>query len=284
MPLNSVRLVAEIGCNHQGSLQTAKRMIDALAEAGVMEAKGQKRCLDAHPEWKDRIYTSRHAFGRTYYEHRKALELSILQHRELRNYAEEKGVKYFLSVWDKESCEEAWNADFRTLKIPSACITDMELLETARVIPDSGGELILSTGMSTKEEVDEAVRVANPTMLLVCTSAYPVEPCHVHMERLLTLRQRYPGRRYGVSGHWTGIMLDCMAVGYGAEMIERHFTLDRTWKGTDHAASIEPEDARQWVKAIRGCEAARGWGGLRVIECELKARAKLRPALVKEEV
>ncbi len=273
------KLVAEIGANHQGVPEVAHRLVTMAARAGVDCCKGQMRDLAAHPEWKAQPYVGPQSFGATYYEHRAALELPLDVHLNLRHAASAAGCDYGVSVWDARSARRVVESGGWTwVKIPSAALTDHEL---SRALCDSDLLVILSTGMSTEREVDDATGIldagaAGRYMLLLCTSAYPCANEDVHLSRLETLAEY--GVPVGVSGHWPGIQIDAAAVEAGARLIERHVTLDRTMRGTDHAASLGPRGVETWVRDVRAVEAARGTPGLRVLPCEVAARAKLRGA------
>jgi len=273
---NKVRVVAEIGCNHQGSLKTAKKMIDVLVDAGVNEIKGQKRDLNSYPHWKDKPYENPNSFGPTYYEHRKALELSWKKQCMLKEYAASKGANYFLSVWDVASLKQAWDFGFGTIKLPSAMIADEDLLLQSRQVCSAGGELIMATGMSTDKEIAHAFMTAKPHVVLACTSMYPCLPEFVNLATMDMLRHVCAGAEVGVSGHWAGTSIDLAAAAMGAVMIERHFTLNRAWKGTDHAASLEPDDIATLVSDLEDVRQAIGTQTLGVLACEESARAKLR--------
>jgi N-acetylneuraminate synthase len=268
----SVYLIAEIGANHCGRMDIAKALIDMAADCEVDCVKGQMRDIEGHPEWREKPYSGPHSYGSTYYEHRKALEFTVEQHVELRDYAALYGLDYTVSVWDVPSAE-AWLAtEPDWVKVPSACANDKAML---RVLADSAAKVILSTGMMAPVEIDEAVRIFVEPTLLVCTSCYPCNNEDARLARIGAMREAYPGCKVGISGHWTGIQLDAAAVALGAEVIERHVTLDRTWKGTDHAASLEPGGVRKWVRDVRIVERSIGTPELGVLPGELRPRAKL---------
>lgn len=244
------KLVAEIGCNHKGDMTIAKKMIDVAASfCNTNIVKFQKRCLkeslkkeesnSPHPN-------PCHAYGETYGEHREFLEFSIDQHKELKEYCSTKNVTYSSSVWDITSAKEiiSLNPDF--IKVPSACSTHFKLL--AELCDNFGGDIHISLGMTTKKEQEKVVdflikkKRAKDTVLYHCIAGYPVpfeNMCLLEIERI---RKSYGNavKDFGLSGHHLGIAVDIAAYTLGATWIERHFTLDRTWKGTDHAASLEP--------------------------------------------
>lgn len=271
-------LVAEIGQNHQGDPAIARELIHTAKLCGVDAVKSQKRELAAllSPEEQSRPYTSPHAFGATYGEHRRRLELGREAWADLFAYARELGITLFASPWDLPSATLLRELGCPIFKIPSAAVTNLPLLEE---IARYGRPVILSTGMSTIEEIDAAVAVLSGSelTLLQCTSAYPVESSAVNLRAMQTLAERY-GRPVGLSGHHRGIAIDAAAVALGACLLERHFTLDRTMKGTDHAASLEPPGLSKLVRDVRAVEAALGSGEKAVLECERAARDKLRAA------
>jgi sialic acid synthase len=279
---NGTYIIAEIGCNHQGDVDVAKRMIEVAAYCGVDAVKLQKRdvkkCLTSAQY--NKPYDNPNSFGKTYGEHREYLELTLDEHRELKQHAESLGLTYFLSAWDANSARDALELGCDLVKVPSACVTDTELLA---VLDNSRVSVIASVGMSTLEEIDALVgslQKARELYLLQCTSTYPCEFKDVNLTVIPNLKERYRGKVKGVgfSGHHLGIALDIAAVAMGAAVIERHFTLDRTSKGTDHAASLEPEGMRRLVRDIRAFEQARGSGEKKRLDCEKSAWEKLRKA------
>jgi YrbI family 3-deoxy-D-manno-octulosonate 8-phosphate phosphatase len=272
-------VIAEIGQNHQGDPETARELIRAAKLCGVHAVKSQKRDVKSllTPEEHSRPYNSPHAFGRTYGEHREALELKLEAWRDLLAFAGELGLDFFASPWDLPSARLLRDLGCALFKIPSAAVTNEALLQE---VASYGRPVILSTGMSTLEEIDRAVELLGDVELYIlqCTSAYPTSFDAVNLRGMLSLAERY-GRPVGLSGHHKGIAVDAAAVALGAKVIERHFTLDRTMKGSDHAASLEPQGLSRLVRDIRAVEASLGDGKKRVLDCELGPRAKLRGAL-----
>lgn len=268
-------IIAEIGCNHQGDMGIAQRMIQAVAECGVNAVKFQKRTLAEMPAaLMESPYEGPNSYGRTYGEHRAALEFDWEQHGALREHARECGVGYVCTPYDLPALEFVAALGPDAVKIASCSLTDLELLRAAKAteLP-----LIVSTGMSTAAEVASAMlllRDADVT-LLQCTSAYPCDEAHVHLWVMVGYKERWRCK-VGLSDHTRGIAVSIAAVALGAEMIERHFTLDRTWKGTDHAASLEPEGLRRLVRDCRNVEMALGDTEKRRLECEEAAWEKLR--------
>jgi len=282
------RLVAEIGCNHQGDPGIAERLVALAREVGATP-KGQIRDVWESPpeEWGRTPYGGPHAFGPTYLEHRRALELPVRVHRELLRWH----PTYSVSIWDLVSAR-AWlepgdaGPTPSWVKLPSARLTDEPLLRYCAgwAAAGEGRVLVLSTGMSVEAEVVEAIATVQACgayshlILLACTSAYPCEAGDVHLRRLDRLRALAPGVPVGVSGHWRGIQIDAAAVAMGARVIERHITLDRTMRGSDHAASLEPVGLRRWARDVGVVLDALGRPELRVLDCEESARRKLRGA------
>lgn len=275
-------VVAEIGQNHQGDLEIAKELIRQAKICGADAVKSQKRDIRSllTPEEYRRPYESPHSFGATYGEHREALELSGGEFAELILFARKLGIEFFASPWDVRSAELLNRLGMRLFKVPSACVTNLPLLRTLAAFKKP---LILSTGMSTLEEIDRAMEILQgcEVALLQCTSAYPCAFEDIHLRVLETLRCRY-GVPVGLSGHHRGIAVDAAAVALGARILERHFTLDRTMKGSDHAASLEPPGLARLVRDVRAVERALGSPEKRVLSCEVPAMEKLRGARLRQ--
>ncbi|HJM45003.1 MAG TPA: N-acetylneuraminate synthase family protein [Candidatus Poseidoniaceae archaeon] len=276
----SVYIIAEIGQNHQGDLEHAKKLIQKAAEAGVNAVKSQKRHTRTllTPEEYDRPYDSPNAFADTYGKHRDALELSVEQHLELKEVAESYGLDYFVSPWDPVSAEQMTEVGMPLMKIASASITDKETIDAAC---EGKMPIIFSTGMSTEEEIDQTanwIRDAGVDVrcILHCTSTYPAEFHQLNLNYIPVLQEKYSDFIIGFSGHHRGISMDIAAVSLGAKIIERHFTLDRTQRGSDHAASLEFPGLSKLVRNIRALESAMGDGVKRIYEQELAMIEKLR--------
>jgi len=278
----SVYVIAEMGLNFMGDMDLAKKMIEAAHFCGVNAVKSQKRDINFlyTEEELNRPYENANSFGKTYGEHRKVLELTIEQHAELKSHAEERGMDYFCSAWEKNSAKQLIDMGCGIIKIPSACITLDSLMQT---VNKENLWVIMSTGMSTCEEINHAVYMIDKVKrrsILHCTSAYPCRFEDLNLACIQDLKAFYSrlnNTDIGYSGHNRGIAVDIAAVAMGATIIERHFTLDRTWKGTDQAASLEPQGLQKLVRDIRATEQAIGNRGIRVLECEKSAREKLRP-------
>lgn len=249
-----VFVIAEIGLNHNGDLELAKRLIDAATDAGADAVKFQKRTTTEilTKEGRSKPYTSPHAYGATYGEHREKLEFSEEQYRDLKKYAEGKGMLFFASVWDEKSADflEALNVD--AYKIPSADLINIPLLEH---VAKKDRPVLLSTGMATVEEIEAAVDAItrhNPRLILFqCLSLYPSPEEKINLKFMDVLKERFKPLPVGYSGHEMDLLPTLVAVSRGAHIIERHLTLDKKMKGSDHAASLEPHELKELVGYIR---------------------------------
>jgi sialic acid synthase SpsE len=280
-------LIAEIGCNHMGRLDLAKEMVDVAGSfCNIDRVKFQKRDIRSiltaeqyaapHPE-------PHHAFGASYGEHRERLEFSVEQHRELQNYCSDRGVTYSSSVWDVISMREIASLNPPYLKIPSASNSNPSLLEAAA--GEYAGDVHVSLGMTTPAEEERILEVFSrhgrlrSLVLYACTSAYPIQPEDAFLLEITRLIGAYGGEIAGVgySGHHNGISLDIAAFTLGATYVERHFTLDRTWKGTDQAASLEPDGLRRVRRDLsKAALALRARPSRGTLPVELPQRAKLK--------
>ena len=275
-------IVAEIGQNHNGSLALAEQLVDAAAWAGADAVKFIKRDLDCElsTEARSRVYATRHAFGATYGDHRSALELSIASHRALAERARDRGMLYFATACDIPSARLLESLNVGVFKIASRDLTNLPLLD---FVAGRKKPLFVSTGMSSFPEIDAAVAVvrrhAPELVLLQCTSLYPAPAGQMHLRSMQGLADRYSSL-VGFSDHSEGGLLPPVAVALGAAVIEKHFTLDRTQKGTDHACSLEPEQLRQMIADIRQVEAALGRSDKPVPAEVAEVRAKLGRSLV----
>jgi N-acetylneuraminate synthase len=276
-------VIAEIGANHNGSMRTAVDLVKRAAAAGADAVKGQKRDTRGMSDAaRARPYTGEHSYAPTYGEHRDFLELTIEQHAELAEVAHEEGVDYGLSVWDGPSLTALAGAGaFDFVKVPSALTSDVSFVcEVALTAEQEDIPVMLSTGMCAKQDVDAVVEYARGGVLMHCTSAYPLPNEAANLRVIQSYRRDYGTRvaAIGASGHWRGIQLDVAAMVLGATVLERHFTLDRTGKGTDHAASLEPGGMWRLTRDLDAVFAAMGDGAKRVEPCEESAIAKLRGA------
>lgn len=256
------KVIAEIGCNHKGDMNIAKEMIKiAATNCMVNVVKFQKRCnreLLTREEYDTPHPHPENSYGRTYGEHRESLEFTLEQHYQLQMWCKEWGIEYSTSVWDLTSAKEICTLHPKLIKIPSACNLNKEILDY--LCENFVGEIHLSFGMTTKKEEEDIVSFfegkgrSRDLVIYSCTSGYPVAFEDVCLNEITRLRALYLKRvkAIGFSGHHLGIAVDAAAVALGATWIERHFTLDRTWKGTDHAASLEPDGIR---RLVRDCKA-----------------------------
>jgi sialic acid synthase SpsE len=269
--------VAEAGVNHNGRLDLAKRLVEAAVDAGADAVKFQKRSVDdlLIADALDRPYDSPTALGATYREHRERLELSDHAFRELTAFARQAGIVLFASAWDARSADFVDTLGVPAFKIASADVTNLPLIEH---IARKEKPIIMSTGMSTLEEVGDAVatvrRHHDRLVLLQCTSIYPCRSDELHLRVMETLRRTFQVP-VGYSGHDHGLVPTAAAVALGAVLVERHLTLDRAMRGPDHAASLEPRDFRLLVRNIREIEAALGSAEKRILDGEWPGRRRL---------
>ncbi|HSC91318.1 MAG TPA: N-acetylneuraminate synthase family protein [Gaiellaceae bacterium] len=276
-------VIAEIGHNHQGSLERAKELFHAAAEAGVDAVKLQKRDnrrLFTKSQF-DAPYDNENSFGATYGEHREALELPPSAWFELREYARELGVSLYATAFDEPSADFLAELDLPAFKLASGDLTNTPLL---RHVAAFGKPLILSLGGATLEDVDRALDAVLPlngqVCLLQCTAAYPTEVEDLNLRVIETLRERYPELVIGLSDHHNGIAMSLVAYMLGARVIEKHFTLNHAWKGTDHAFSLMPDGMRKLVRDLRRAPVAMGDGVKRPLEAEERPLQKMGKQLV----
>lgn len=274
--------IAEIGNNHQGDIANARRMVEAAASMGVQAVKLQKRHTPSlfTREGMDAPYTGKNSFGPTYGEHRDALELSIGEVAELKDMAESLGLVCFASAWDDHSSGQMIDLGVELIKVCSADLVNLPALDR---IGRTGIPVVLSTGMSTLEDIDLAVQTLRAhhsnIILLHCNSSYPCPERDIALPVMTMLRERF-GLPTGYSGHERGIAPSVAAAALGACVIERHFTLDRTQRGTDHQVSLEPDEFGRLVHMVREVEAAMSVTAKRVCETERQQARKLRKSLV----
>ena len=270
-----VYVIAEIGINHNGDLEIAKKLMDVAASAGCDAVKFQKRTpeLCVPEEQKSQIRET--PWGTmTYLEYKERTEFGQQEYQQIDTYAKKLGIHWFASPWDLPSVDFLLTFDPVCIKVASASLTDDALLKK---LVASGVPLILSTGMSTMEEIDHAATVVKSSQyaLAHATSTYPCQPSELNLRMISTLKNKFQVP-IGYSGHETGLATTLAAVAMGATFIERHITLDRAMWGTDHSASVEPTGLDRLVRDIRNIELAFGDGVKRVFESELPVRAKLR--------
>jgi N-acetylneuraminate synthase len=270
-----VYIIGEIGINHNGELETCKKLIDVAAAAGCNAVKFQKRTPElCVPEAQKSLVRETPWGMMTYLEYRHRIELKEDQYAEIDRYAKGKGLHWFASCWDIPSVDFMERFEPVAYKIASASLTDEALL---RHTAGRNRPVILSTGMSTQDEIDRAVTVFDRQRLILthATSTYPCSPDELNLRMINTLRSRY-NLPVGYSGHETGLQTTVAAVALGACVVERHITLDRAMWGTDQAASVEPAGLHRLVRDIRVVERAFGDGVKHVYPSELPIRAKLR--------
>lgn len=279
-------VIAEIGCNHKGEMEIAKELIKIAkifgnADAVKFQKRNNKELLTEeqynapHPNFSN-------SYGDTYGAHREFLEFNVEQHKELKEYCDEIGITYSTSVWDTTSAKEitSLNPDF--IKIPSACNNNFEML--GWLSENYSGEIHISTGMTTKDETDTLVdfftkKGRNQDLVLYnCTSGYPVPFEDVCLLEINILQQKYGDKvkHIGFSGHHLGIAVDIAAYTLGANIIERHYTIDRTWKGTDHAASLEPMGLRKLTRDLQAVYQALSFKSSDILPIEQIQRDKLK--------
>jgi N-acetylneuraminate synthase len=274
-------IIAEIGINHNGDLDITKQMIDAAVHAGVDAVKFQKRTPEVctPPEQQKQMRETPWGYI-TYLEYRYKVEFGEKEYSEIDRYCKQKGIAWFASVWDEQAVDFMEQYDTPAYKIPSASITDHNLLRYTR---KTGRPLVISTGMSTMEQIRAAVKVVGAGNLVIthCTSTYPCEPEELNLRMIQTLRNEFPCP-IGYSGHEVGLVPPQVAVALGASMIERHLTLDRAMWGSDQAASVEPGGFERLIKYIRVSEASLGNGVKKVYESEIPSLRKLRRVVSEE--
>jgi len=268
-------IIAEIGINHNGDLGIAKEIIDAAVRAGVDAVKFQKRTPEACVPLEQQGQMRETPWGYiSYLDYRYKVEFDEEEYQEIDRYCAERGIDWCASAWDEGSVDFLERFNPICYKVPSASLTDHALLKHIR---SKGRPLILSTGMSTQEQIEEAVSVVGTENLAImhCTSAYPCDPEELNLKMIQTLKDRYPCP-IGYSGHEVGLVPSAVAVALGATLVERHITLDRAMWGSDQAASVEPGGFARLVKYIRVTEQSLGDGVKQVYESEKSSLRKLR--------
>ncbi len=279
-------VIAEIGCNHKGEMEITKELIKIAkifcnADAVKFQKRNNKELL-TEEQYNAPHPNSSNAYGKTYGAHREYLEFDVNQHAELKNYCESIGIVYSTSVWDTTSAKEITSLNPEFIKIPSACNNNYTMLSW--LCENYQGEIHISTGMTTKNETEELVNFfiekgRNQDLVLYnCTSGYPVpfeDVCLLDIN-LLIAKYGEKVKHIGFSGHHLGIAVDIAAYTLGANIIERHYTLDRTWKGTDHAASLEPMGLRKLSRDLNAVYAALNYKKTDILPIEQVQREKLK--------
>tara|TARA_A100001015_G_C14963083_1_gene701778 strand:+ start:732 stop:1601 length:870 start_codon:yes stop_codon:yes gene_type:complete len=278
--------IAEIGCNHKGDINIAKELILLAKQSGANVVKFQKRNnRELLPEEQ---YNSPHpnpinSYGETYGEHREFLEFSKEQNQELMDFCSKNDIMYSTSVWDVTSAREISSLNPNLIKVPSASNTHYEMLKVLR--DEYKGDVHVSFGMTTKLEQDKLVEFFEKTdqaksrlIVYSCTSGYPVPFEDVCLLEILDIKDRFKNRvkDFGFSGHHLGISIDIAAYSLGVSWIERHFTKDRTWKGTDHAASLEPAGFAKLTRDLNATFKALSYKSKEILDIESPQRDKLK--------
>lgn len=276
-----VYVIAEIGINHNGNVDIARKLIDVAAAAGAQAVKFQKRTpeISTPPDQAKKMRST--PWGEmSYLDYKHRVEFWADEYQIIAEHAKSRGIDWFASPWDVPSVDFLEDMGVLTHKVASASVTDTDLL---RALAQTGKPIILSTGMSTLEEIDSAVEILGTDHLIMLhsTSTYPLPPAEANLRTISTLQNRY-GVPVGYSGHERGLQISLAAVTLGAVAVERHITLDRTMWGSDHAASLEPNGLNSLVRDIRIIAESLGDGVKRVFPGEIAPRERLRrvPALV----
>ena len=279
-------IIAEAGCNHMGNMDIAHDLINTAAIFCKADAiKFQKRCpkeLLTPEQYNAPHPNPANSYGKTYGEHREFLEFTVEQHAQLKKWCEEVGITYSTSVWDMTSAKEIASLNPEFIKIPSACNNNFDMLQW--LCDNYEGEIQLSFGMTTHKEEEEIVELfeknkrAKDLVIFNCTSGYPVPFSDVCLLEISRMKKLYEKRvkKIGFSGHHLGIAVDVAAYTLGASVIERHYTLDRTWKGTDHAASLEPDGIRKLVRNLNAVHDALRYKEMEILPIEQVQRDKLK--------
>jgi N-acetylneuraminate synthase/sialic acid synthase len=276
-------VIAEVGHNHQGSVEQAKALFKAAQEAGASAVKLQKRDNRGlyTREAYGKPYENENSYGATYGEHREALEFGRAEYEELQAYCAELGITFFSTAFDFVSADFLAELDMPAYKIASGDLTNTPLL---RHVARIGRPVIVSTGGATLEDVHRAVDAIgelNPRIgILQCTATYPTEPEQMNLRVIASLREAFPTACVGLSDHYNGIAMAVAAYVLGARIIEKHFTLNHTWRGTDHALSLEPVGMRKMIRDLRRARQALGDGVKRVLPGEEGAMTKMGKTLV----
>lgn len=269
-------IIAEVGINHNGDLDVAKKIVDAAVHAGADAVKFQKRTPEICTPLDQQKQMRETPWGYiTYLDYRYKVEFGEEQYQEIDRYCKEQGIDWMVSVWDEQSVDFMEKFDTPAYKVPSASLTDHNLMKQVRA---TGKPIIISTGMSTMDQIKRGVDAVGVDNLVImhCTSTYPCEPEELNLKMIETLRREFPNTPIGYSGHETGLVPSAVAIALGATSIERHITLDRAMWGSDQAASVEPLGFEKLVKYIRVTEASLGDGVKKVYDSELGSMKKLR--------
>lgn len=279
-------VIAEIGCNHKGDIEIAKEMIEVAAIFCKVDAvKFQKRCpkeLLTEEEYNAPHPVPYNSYGETYGQHREALEFTAEQHKILMDWCDKFRITYSTSVWDMTSAKEIVALNPKFIKVPSACNLNRPMLEY--LCKNFAGDIHLSVGMTNHEEEKSIVELFKSfkrnkdLVLYACTSGYPVPPEDICLLEIKRLVETYGEevKAIGFSNHNPGISFDTVGYAFGAQYFERHFTLNRTWKGTDHAASLEPDGMRRVARDLRNTQKALTYKSKEILNIEEVQRKKLK--------
>ena len=279
-------IIAEIGCNHKGDIQIAKELIKVaktFCKADIVKfQKRNNKELLSDEQYDEPHPNPENSYGKSYGEHREFLEFNLDQFSEIKNYCEKLEIDWSSSVWDLSSAKKISSLKPKLIKVPSACNNNYKMLEW--LCENFEGDIHVSTGMTTKKEIEDLVcffesKKKNENLVLYsCTSGYPVSFKDVCLLEIKYLKDKYYNRikDIGFSGHHLGIAIDMAAYTLGANWIERHYTLDRTWKGTDHAASLEPEGMRKLVRNLNSVYTSMSYKETEILEVEKFQMMKLK--------
>lgn len=268
-------VIAEIGINHNGSIDIAKQLMNVAKDAGCQAVKFQKRTPEISTPVSMRDVMRQTPWGEmTYLDYRYRVEFGLAEYLEIDSYARSLGLDWFASPWDVPAVDFLEDLNVVAYKVASASVTDDQLLQRIR---ETNRPVILSTGMSTLEQIDRAVEILGKGNLLMmhATSTYPLPAEEANLRTIHTLKERY-GVPIGYSGHETGLQISLAAVSIGACMVERHITLDRSMWGSDQSASLEPQGLEHLVRDIRIIEIAMGDGEKKIFPGELAPMSRLR--------
>lgn len=272
---NPCYIIGEIGINHNGSLDIAKKLINIAKSSGCQAVKFQKRTIELQYTPEELAKPRESPFGKTNGDLKRALEFDYDDYCEIDRHCKEVGMTWLASAWDIPSVDFLKQFDVPVYKIPSARNNDIELIEH---IKKTGKPIIVSTGMATIEDIENIAlnMEMDKLALLVCTGSYPAQIADLHLNRIDTLRTLYPHHVIGYSGHEIGLWSTLCAVTLGAKIIERHITLDRTMFGSDQASSLEPMALYKLVREIHDFEIAAGSYELGMLDCEMEVARKLK--------
>lgn len=279
-------IIAEIGCNHKGDIHIAKELIKVaktFCKADIVKfQKRNNKELLSNEQYDAPHPNPENSYGKNYGDHREFLEFNLDQFSEIKNYCEKLEIDWSSSVWDLSSAKKISSLKPKLIKVPSACNNNYKMLEW--LCENFEGDIHVSTGMTTKKEIEDLVcffesKKKNENLVLYsCTSGYPVSFKDVCLLEIKYLKDKYYNRikDIGFSGHHLGIAIDMAAYTLGANWIERHYTLDRTWKGTDHAASLEPEGMRKLVRNLNSVYTSMSYKETEILEVEKFQMMKLK--------